>query len=1806
MDPGEPSIAKISWSNFETTKQNLDPEEVVELLAELSSSRPILTRLQHLTQHSSDTRFLGAVLYLISTPEAQSILSEWAPENRHAAGLANLGRTCWGEQLAIAALRPFKEDQRVASEFGKRVESQYLAAMAASRRALPAGPTSSWVQRLRIYIVIRAIDALEAGVVRESHLLEICRAIRLACETTGYPTWEWLETVAGGALGYQGFVAEAILRCRTALNDRKGKPGKAFFEQLLYVLENRGWKRLSGNDLQIGSLALEPYASGNERSALANLDAFKDSTSTTFRTFHGLSDDDISAAGKHRTNPKYSPKKQIQHGYGLRLVHIERSLFLPHSWHQLTRTEETALFARTRELLATSNLANQFGAASTQIALLCSQTMHDISVFSLKTGTTEDWSLDLKNNQLVRLAPRFARRWRHENAKSDAISWLHPLSDQWTIRLAPNVCKPIRLAKLKVPDATSFGELWAAIGNDETLAIWFNKHFTNHSALSRVTSPCLLNPAAMHVFQQTRDLAFARLVTSDSRTALPSPCAYAAYRAPKVLDSLGVFAKSELAELIAPIVNEDLNVAGSELDIRLNLLRVAIDNLVQKVACASTSSSWVEHHNQLTALTVLSLLASTGARPVNSPFESFAWIDLVRGLLYVEDKNSGPTQGSRICVLSDCARALLEQQYIPHLRGLANAFRQNDPAFLNEIDAIFDPNSEALLPQFFFLREKPGIDWFEVSECELERVCQFVWPLPWNLFRHLTSTWLCRWGLHPDIRDALLGHADRDAEPHGYFSPRIPIDDLEQARPLVNRLAQEVGFVIPGDWPLPILNDDLFLSRSNPGYSRQFGRKARALRRQHSLESAQDLARAVIAAKLGDRSLAQLSAEEVDGIALAMLFREDGLPHAMGSIRYEVFETFLAERWQKYGEHAKVNRRYTLISQGHSLFNEEAIDAEQKITAFRESFEAFVAPRSPTSERPVIAATMAAIELVLESKVANFQALCALLCNHHSVRLVHFDQRYWFEWAFGARWEDGKPMFRVGVTNRAAQWMSKVLGSRSLNSVPDMPAPMSAVFSSLSNDSKDLAQLIRLLAGLQSQVNALSLSGIEAGYLCGARPSAALPHADWIRLVKGAALVSPGETKGAPAADSANELEQAEYFFRHHHKHPIDNNKGTALERCKALFKLVYDGLNSDDTNPKIATAIAKGVRASGFARGDAPFLLAHFAVHLLKRKPKRGTKDRLRSATALRYWESLAPAFLDIAADVNLTDAEEEDLTDLYDQVIKATDAPRPSEVDDPSIGPKNPIEFSNSSDAPLRALTQLREFHEFVGGTYGLPDLDWAEISPDISIGVGRPGIVMEQEYLAILHRLLDGKSPAALDQDTLSAAFVLIVCARFGLRIGEAVGLNRCDWIQIAHTLTILVRSNPTRTLKTIRSKRKVPQIETLTEVEANVVSVILERWTHREGVDLRTPLLPGVSRSTFKAVKSEIGSRLLDSIKTITRHDGSTVHMLRHAFAMRILSLLWCKPLNSATPADAQKSEDARRLLTGTPDIDKRLLWAVSRLLGHASPGVTLKSYVNCLHIWIAPSTASRLYETLLIPVQAIDLDRLALAHDYLSSKSIAGARAEVHPEPVFLRCMRTVRLIGVGHDAIQAYRHSGITPEQGTRLISELTRVSARLQKNESRFGIFNLLYGIPTPRLNALVRIAEEATPSEGAMSALEEWDLTIGPSRQILLFKSDHFVCLAAFRTLLKLASTDIWLISKSPRSISYSDAIAKAELTDFLRVKSDVCNTFQLDVAAGGNPPQTWPERLVAVPAKKGRLDSTYELLVLWIVWHVSLHIN
>lgn len=1694
--------------------------------------------------------------------------------------------------------------------------------MAASRRPLPADETAAWIQRLRIYVLIRSLDALDASVTREHHLLVVCRTLRNVCENTGHHQHDWINRLVGSARGYSEFQAETTIKCRAALLVSGASAGHSFYQALLAILESRQWISLPSKGVAPATDPLEPYIYEESAKAWLNLLTSLDEQPSGKEANFGDIDGDGTGFATQRTRKEDSHTKRKYLGDGLRLEGVENSLFLRHSWHQLTATEEALLLQRVEMLLKEATLEDRFGAAVTLIAVLTSQTMHDVSKLSLTSQRTSDWHLDLQGGRLVRESPRFARRWRSQATASEMQDWIHPLAQNWIYKLEPLVCKSIRAARATAPDAPTLGELWSRISSVRTLATWFNTRFTDCPGLARLTSPGVANPVAMQVFENTLDPALAKLVASDQRSALPAACAYGAYRSPDVRSALGNYVSPGLASLIAPIINVDLNCAGSELDLRLPILSSAIADLVKRVNSAALASSWVEHHNLLTALTILALLASTGSRPVNSPFQSLTWINFEQKLLYVEDKTAGPTQGSRICVLSDYAHELLQTHYLPHLRRFAQSLRLVAPIFAAELDKVLDADPEASLPLFLFLRAEPDFDWMEVSESQLDIVCRFGWPLPWNLFRHINSTQLRCWGLHPEIRDALLGHADRDAESHGDFSMRVPADDMELARPLINQLQTHLGFTPLAPNVGPQIANDLVINKSINQLERRFGRQARAERRQLTHNAARQLAAQEIKAALGERTVDQLSSDELDVIARQMLRRPDGIPHAMGSVRYEVFEESLATQWQKLGKHAKLRRRYVLTLPGRQLFTEDVVHAHERLDKFSAAFESCVADRPRKGERPVMAGALASIDLILYSNVAHFPALCSLLCSHQRIELVRFAGKFWFEWSYGDKWQDGKPVFRVAVTDRAAHWISLARMGKSYTTIPAMPLALTALSATLGRDPLDLAGLVKHLVQLRNQTNSFKLPGIYASYLSARRPSAALPHADWIRVMTASAPAQAPGLIRAPMDSGLDAGDEAEHFFRSHHR-AATVVEGTALQRCKTLFDAINKALRSQLSNQKIVSQIAREVKTSGFDRGDAPFLLAHFATHLLIRKPKIGGRETLRASTAKRYWDSLAPAFRDAISDTNLIDMEEDELTELYTRVIKFWVPPTQEEIARGSV--KEPVESDitsaegdahaeaevgadadanfdtagNTSDAPLRALLQLREFHDFIGVTYGLEDPNWAEISPDVTVGVGRPGLVLLNEYLAVLNLQLGAKAVGDLDETVLSHVFVLIVCARFGLRIGEAVGLNRDDWLDNAGTTTVLVRSNWTRPLKTSRSRRQVPLIEALTPLEQEVIDKVLWDWVHRKCA-LSTPLLPGVSRESFPRMKNLIGASLIADIKLVTRHDSSTVHMLRHGFGMRVMSILLSVELDPGVTLTPLLVESTRRLLLASSQMDRRALWAVARLLGHASPAMTLRAYIHCVYLWLPALATNASVTASLPPSRAINLDAIEIDPAYLSAQRYCEVRPEASVEPLLLRCVRYLRLLVIGQTERKAEDNAKLSPQDARALGAQLAKAATRLNADEKRFAAYKLLDGVSTTRMNKLVELAQASTPAPSQLGELHDWVHTIGPSRQILLFELTQLESFKAFLSALNLTETDLWLVKGTKLRAGLAKLIQATGLQSHLHDRLEVSRRFQLDVARFDKAPWGATDRVAAVVREDGKLRSSFELLILWAIWN------
>ncbi|TDP72279.1 phage integrase family protein [Roseateles toxinivorans] len=1748
-------------------------------------------RLRAVSVASSKPDAARAIVAFVAGRERNAILSSWAEESDIAFQLQCLGGAVWADAGSMTELEPVSAALVVSTAWWGSLEDHYLAAMTAGRRALPDDRVSTWLEKLRVFLVVSAFESQGAGVVGEKHLQTLCRRIRQICDSTNEPKRAWLEPLIAETVGFPDFIEATRRQCALALQKAEDPKEREFHRALIAVLDH-DWRAISNWSSPQTSPHLEAFPRAQASEALPPTDATWEDDPPGMAGYVEQGGEAQTIANGEVDNTHSAPR-QRKEGSGLILQALEETQYLRHSWHRLSHCEEAAFLQRLNELLCAKERHDRVGAALVAIAVLTSSSLNGVGRLAIRRGLCKDWAIHLPKGILRRLPPRFERRWQAlADDRPSAAGWVRPMADDWRFELAAPVLAPLLEPGVKLAGDKQIKQIWSRVSPGKPLDNWFGETFAATDALARLTSPVTATMLAQHAFEESDDHALARLVGSSTRTGLPSACAYGSYRAPEVRGGLKSPLADGIAELMAPQADWAVNAAGSELDVDLERLRVQIKRLRRKVNdVAKDPARWVDHHNLLTSFCVLALLASTGGRPVTSPFESLAWIDLDGRRIYVEDKHSGPSRGARLCVLADLAADLLNEHYLPHLRRLSRSLEPFTPTFAAEITRVLSRNPESQIPMFFYLRATPSLDWFEVSETQLSLMCQIDWPLPWNVFRHLHSTLLRRKKLHPEIRDALLGHGDRGAESHGDFSWRVPADDLEAARPLVNELMVEFGFALPNQTLVPLSLSGVAANEPTTFASRPFGRQKRATLRERTHAAARQTARADIQIGLKGRPPATLSDVEWDKIAHSMLMRKNKTPHNMASLRYEVFEDYLSEIWRDNGIYKTTKRRTIPVQEATGPFSEEVIEAQSRLAHLREAFDQFSARLSARAPLPILAACLAAFDLALYSRVGNLQALVDLVRNAPTISVVLFQGRAWFEWSYRGDWYDGLPVYRVPITDRAARWIGHAQASeKRLKVLPHLPAGLEFLKPESTDDlGKSLARAVNLVA----QANSLELPGAVAAILNNKRQCAALPHADWFRVTH---LEAPISAANEPAAEASQDVEREQALFRHHPGGSIETaEEDSSLLRCTTLFKAIGKILSDDLMRiDKKAAEIAREVKASTFATGDAPFVLAEYVQHLLKRPKKSGPSGRLKSSTARRYWDSLAPGIRDAAADESLTSADDEELTEIYGAILDTTDHIGSSIL--PTGEPSPPAASNKPSDARSRTFKELVEFHEFARRRYGIEDPDWAEISPGDSVGSGRPGVILPQEYSVALQSLCSGGRPESLSDAVLASAFVLLVCARFGLRTKESVGLHRSDWIDAGGAVVVLVRSNATRGLKTIRSKRQVPLVGTFNSMEQSVVDETLRRWANREGVRRETPLVVGVGRVHFKQQKAAISRCLLPLLKRVTCNPAATVHHLRHSFATRLLALLVGKHQGKGIAFESTESEHARQLLLGSTRTSRRTLWAVARMLGHASPAMTLKAYLHGMEAWLpipddraplgpAPSRSA-----------PIDLDARKRRDDYLSIQIEPEPEPDDQSsEPLLLRSMRYLRLRSIGQASEAASQQALLSDDEASQLVERIAEAGRRLTRAGGELSVMKIVSKVPIDRWDDLILLALKS-PSVGQTVDCRDWLPTIGSSRQILLFLPHHFAWVGAFVRCFGFGAADIQLAHKKGLSSILSGCANDAGLTELMKERG---GELQLDVAKFGPLRHEAPDRIAMLPLRSGLIRTSYELLLIWIVW-------
>lgn len=334
----------------------------IDLAIAEHSVQPTLQRLKRLCLDDPDPKFLCDLLMFVGTRESTEIHADWASESDHGAGLERLARAVWGNPTLLEAIDPRRTALRVEERYSpKELRLQYPAAFAAARRPLQSEVTSRWIQRLRHYLMIRQLDALEANAPREKHIYDVAVTVRDVCQMTSHPRLAWLEPLVGLATSLIEFEADTIIRARQARRAAQdsisaqasspeaaeaAKAAKAqvrFYDALLAILEHKPWDPMPVALPPSNGRHLPPYPSAPGWGDLAGFIDTLRREPTSQPTQIGDPDHGGLTLVPQQTSKRHSQKTKQRLGTKVRLEHLAETLCLPVQWTATTSGEDGRL-----------------------------------------------------------------------------------------------------------------------------------------------------------------------------------------------------------------------------------------------------------------------------------------------------------------------------------------------------------------------------------------------------------------------------------------------------------------------------------------------------------------------------------------------------------------------------------------------------------------------------------------------------------------------------------------------------------------------------------------------------------------------------------------------------------------------------------------------------------------------------------------------------------------------------------------------------------------------------------------------------------------------------------------------------------------------------------------------------------------------------------------------------------------------------------------------------------------------------------------------------------------------------------------------------------------------------------------------------------------------------------------------------------------------------------------------------------------------------------------------------------------------
>ena len=445
------------------------------------------------------------------------------------------------------------------------------------------------------------------------------------------------------------------------------------------------------------------------------------------------------------------------------------------------------------------------------------------------------------------------------------------------------------------------------------------------------------------------------------------------------------------------------------------------------------------------------------------------------------------------------------------------------------------------------------------------------------------------------------------------------------------------------------------------------------------------------------------------------------------------------------------------------------------------------------------------------------------------------------------------------------------------------------------------------------------------------------------------------------------------------------------------------------------------------------------------------------------------------------------------------------------------------------------------------------------------------------------------------------------RFGLRGMEAACLLRSDWTEPAPDCVVLmVRSNHLRRLKSPASRRQVPLLFRLTAHERSII----EQWFL---VRQATPILHDKDElfpTEFGLDGLEARRGLLKKIGTViqqvTRNDQLSPHHNRHTFANRVADLLGLSTNLNPFDIGSAAHQNARRLVLGSEESTRRCSWAVARLLGHAQPSTTFRSYIHYF-----PNLANRSVQlqkftqqdrSKYLQEKLIDLNRITLIHDYLSTFEQDSVTTTTSPLTA-TEALKFVRMLVLRRNFGIAQLATNISDQNAKHLENLLIETGHIVSRKKSGSHPLDWLSGIQPTRWAELVRHTELVKWDESLSSSFpyagEEISTYVGPSRQVLLWKKEHFEFMKQVINCWKLENDSFRLFTNS-RELTLQkfadDNSLQLITTQTLKLEGI---KLQVDPVRRGFPLASIIDRCAAIGLRgTGSVRSSHEFMLIFLI--------